>query len=266
MDDLAYGTRNKRGDWAPKAHAEIAPFWAWPPQLTKILSWLPGYFWPWNAFHMATTLAYWYWVIPSTETMKTLGWGWALWLYAVNAACIFVMYGAIEFFYYVKRKQGTRFKYNANFPADKPSDVFWFKSQNIDNFLRTYLFGIPMWTLVEVLMLWIFANGWVPWLSWSNNPVYLCFLVLMCPVIHEVNFFIIHRMIHIPIPLQVGPLGASQFDQSLALVVALDASGRDVPLSRGGVLAHRSSVQSHRRAVPAAYGGFWRYQWPYRLR
>jgi sterol desaturase/sphingolipid hydroxylase (fatty acid hydroxylase superfamily) len=199
MDDLTSGTRNKRGDWAPKAIAEIAPIWAWPPQLPKILSWLPGYFWPWNAFHMATTLAYWYWIIPSTETMKTLNWGWALWLYAVNAVCIFVMYGAIEYFYYVQRKQGTRFKYNTNFPADKPSDVFWFKSQNIDNFIRTYVFGIPMWTLVEVLMFWAFANGWVPWLNWSNNPYYLAFLVLMAPVIHEANFFVIHRMLHIPI-------------------------------------------------------------------
>ena len=199
MDDLAYGTRNKRGDWAPKAIAEIAPIWAWPPQLPKVLAWLPGYFWPWNTFHMATTLAYWYWIIPSVETMKSLSWGWALWLYAMNAVCIFVMYGAIEFFYYVQRKQGTRFKYNANFPADKPSDVFWFKNQNIDNFIRTYLFGISMWTLVEVLMLWAFANGWAPWLSWSNNPIYLAFLVLMAPVIHEANFFIIHRALHIPI-------------------------------------------------------------------
>ena len=199
MDDLTLGTRNKRGDWAPNAIAEIAPFWAWPPQLVKILKWLPGLFWPWNAFHMATTLAYWYWVIPPMVTMKTLGWSWALWLYAVNAVGIFVMYGSIEFFYYIKRKQGTRFKYNAKFPGDVPSDVFWFKSQNIDNFIRTYLFGIPMWTLVEVLMFWCFANGWVPWWNLADHPVYFAIFLLLTPAIHELNFFVIHRLIHIPI-------------------------------------------------------------------
>ena len=62
------------------------------------------------------------------------------------------MYGAVELFYYVKRKQGTRFKYNAKFPSEHPSDVFWFKSQNLDNFLRTYLVSIPLWTLCEVVM------------------------------------------------------------------------------------------------------------------
>ncbi len=87
---------------------------------------------------MATALAYWYWVVPDVAMMQTLSWGWALWLYAVNAAAIFVMYGSIELLYYVRRRQGTHFKFNARFPADHPSDVFWFKSQNIDNFLRSF--------------------------------------------------------------------------------------------------------------------------------
>ncbi|WP_420325955.1 hypothetical protein [Mameliella sp.] len=52
--------------------------------------------------------------------------------------------GAIELFYYVQRKQGTRFKYNARFPSESPSDSFWFKSQNLDNFLRSFLIGIPI--------------------------------------------------------------------------------------------------------------------------
>jgi sterol desaturase/sphingolipid hydroxylase (fatty acid hydroxylase superfamily) len=198
MDDLSFGTRNKRGDWAPSARAEIAPIWAWPPKAIKVLKWLPGLVWPWNLLHMATTLLYFYYIIPSVETMKTLSWGWALWLYAVNSVGIFMMYGAIELFYYVKRKQGTRFKFNGKFPADNPSDVFWFKSQNLDNFIRTYISGIPMWTLVEVLMLWCFANGWAPWVNFADHPYYLAFILLLTPVIHEVHFFIIHRAIHWP--------------------------------------------------------------------
>ena len=80
MDDLKYGTRNKRGDWAPKDPLEVAPFWQWPLKHGKILAWLPNYLWPWNTLHMAITLAYWYLVIPDPEVMKTLSWGWALWL------------------------------------------------------------------------------------------------------------------------------------------------------------------------------------------
>ncbi|MDE2384875.1 MAG: sterol desaturase family protein [Alphaproteobacteria bacterium] len=198
MDDLKFGTRNKRGDWAPTAVLEFAPFWYWPLNLTKLAKWLVGYVWPWNAFHMATALLYWNYVLPSQETMKTLSWGWALWLYAVNAAAIFVMYGSIELFYYVKRKQGTRFKYNGKFPSEQPSDVFWFKSQNLDNFLRSFFLSIPLWTLIEVFMLWRFANGLSLQLTWAEHPYYLALLTLIAPVIHEVHFFCIHRLIHTP--------------------------------------------------------------------
>jgi hydroxypyruvate isomerase len=38
----------------------------------------------------------------------------------LNLVGIFIVYGATEFFYYIKRRQGTRFKYNAKFPADNP--------------------------------------------------------------------------------------------------------------------------------------------------
>jgi sterol desaturase/sphingolipid hydroxylase (fatty acid hydroxylase superfamily) len=199
MDDLKYGVRSKRGDWKPNAVLAVAPFWSWPPDAAKVLSWLPGYFWPWNALHMASALLYWRFVIPSVDTMKTPAWGWALRLYAVNALAIFVMYGSVELFYYVKRKQGTRFKYNAKFPAESPSDVFWFKSQNIDNFLRTFFFSVPLWTVVEVVFLWCFASGRAPWLRWSDHPVYLALLVLVAPAIHEVHFFCIHRLIHTPL-------------------------------------------------------------------
>ena len=85
MDDTAYGTRNKRGDWAPKGAIELPPLLGQPFNVAKIIKWIPGYLFPWNAFHMAMTLIYWAYVIPDVETMRTIGWGWALWLYCVNA-------------------------------------------------------------------------------------------------------------------------------------------------------------------------------------
>jgi len=199
MDDLKYGARDKRGDWAPSARLELPPYWTWPPRPMAILKWLAEYLFPWNAFHMAAALAYWYLVLPDVAVMRTVSWGWTLRLYAVNAAAILVLYGSIELIYYAKRKQGTRFKFNARFPADHPSNVFWFKSQNIDNVLRSFLISIPLWTVVEVLMLWCFANGYARWLGVADHPVYLAALAFAAPMIHEVHFFVVHRAIHSPL-------------------------------------------------------------------
>ena len=157
-----------------------------------------NFLWPWNAFHMATALLYWIFIIPDMEIMRTLSWGWAFRLLAANAVGIFLMYGAIELFYYVRRIQGTRFKFNHKFPSEHPFDGFWFKSQNLDNFLRSFLVGIPIWTFVEVMILWCFANGWGTWLDWQDNWLWLSVLVLLAPAIHEIHFFCIHRLIHTP--------------------------------------------------------------------
>jgi Fatty acid hydroxylase superfamily len=260
MDDLQSGTRNKRGDWAPSARIELAPFWQRPVSLPKILAWIPDYLWPWNAFHMATTLLYWFYVVPDMATMKTLSWGWALWLYAVNATAIFVFYGTVELFWYVKKKQGTRFKYNGKFPADQPSDVFWFKSQNIDNFLRSFFFSIPLWTLVEVGMFYAYANGVVPWLTWSDNWVWLVVLTLLAPAIHEVHFFAIHRLIHTPFLYKwVHSVHHNSVNPSPWSSLSMH------PVE--GFLYHAPdpAVQPDCRAVSASFRRFWRGERPHRV-
>lgn len=198
MDDLLYGKRNKRGDWAPNEPAQTAPLFAFPTQPLKLLKWLPHYFLPYNLFFALTAVIWWKWVVPDVETMRTLAWGWALWLYAVNAVAILLFYGAFELRLYVRRAQGTRFKYNGKWPSESPSDVFWFRNQNIDNALRGFLIGIPTWTFFEVVVLWAYANGHVPWLTFAENPVWLAVLALAVPVIHEFHFFCIHRLIHTP--------------------------------------------------------------------
>lgn len=197
MDDLKYGTRDKRGNWSPSNPLLVAPFWE--GRWDQMKHFVVEYFWPWNTFHMIVTLAYWVLLIhPNLEAFQSFSLGWTLILYAVNAGGIFVMYGAIELFYYVRRKQGTRFKYNAKFPSENPSDVFWFKSQNLDNFLRSFFVSIPIWTIVQVVFLWCFTNGIhaFGWLGWQDSWLWLVVLTLLTPAIHEIHFFCIHWMIH----------------------------------------------------------------------
>lgn len=72
MDDLLYGTRDKRGNWNPNEPAEIAPLFMFPPQPKKLLKWLPHYFFPYNVLFFLSAWAWWAWVIPPAETMTML--------------------------------------------------------------------------------------------------------------------------------------------------------------------------------------------------
>ena len=198
MDDLQYGTRNKRGDWTPLQPADVAPIWSFPPQIGKVLKWLPHYFLPYDIIWVLSALAWYNWVLPDAETMKTLQFGWIAKLFVINTIAVFAFYGLYEWRLYRARAQGTHFKYNGKWPSEHKSDAFWFKTQNADGMLRTLFHALPLWLLIEVTILYAYANGYVPWVSFADHPWYLAALMLLMPIIHETHFYLIHRLIHTP--------------------------------------------------------------------
>ena len=199
MDDIKFGKRNKRGDYTPNTHLAPAPVFVWPPRPLKLLAWLPHYFLPWNALFMVLGLITWAYLTLSKETLQTLGWQWIGFILLRNSVLVFALYGALELRLYIRRAQRARFKFNGVFPADKPSDVFLFKSQNIDNMIRCFGTGVPIWTAYEVAMLHAWAQGWGPWATFGDHPVALIALGLLIPAFHEAHFYVIHRLIHTPL-------------------------------------------------------------------
>jgi sterol desaturase/sphingolipid hydroxylase (fatty acid hydroxylase superfamily) len=148
---------------------------------------------------MALAAVFWFYLTPPIETMKALSFGWIAYLLVRNSLLVLIIYGALELRLYVKRSQGTHFKFNGKWPAEQPSDVFMFKSQNIDNMIRTFASGVPIWTAYEVFGLWSFANGWGPWTTFAGHPWWLVAFGLVLPIWHEFHFYCIHRLIHVPI-------------------------------------------------------------------
>lgn len=198
MNEAQYGTRDKRGHWTPSKPLEVGPLLDTPWSLRRVIAWLPCYFLPWNAVFFGVAATFWMWLTPSRETLETLEFGWVVFIFLRNAVLILAIYGALEFRLYVQRRQGASFKYNAAFPKDQPSGVFWFRSQTIDNALRTFISGLPVWTAYEVLGLWAWANGIGPWATFSENPLWLIIFAVILPLLHEFHFYCIHRLIHTP--------------------------------------------------------------------
>ncbi len=200
MDDTIYGTRNRRGDWAPNQRVECAPLFAWPPKPLGDLKWLfgyPGYIWPWNLFYAGLAIAAWFLATPSVDSMRSFSPGWIAILLVRNAALIFCWYGVFHLRLYMRRAQDNRFKYNSRWQA-KDSQFFSFRNQTKDNMFWTLASGLPIWTAYEVITLWMFANGHIPWLDFSQNPVWFIALMLLIPLMREFHFHWIHRMIHWP--------------------------------------------------------------------
>jgi len=111
MDDLKFGTKNKRGDFMPKEHLKIAPYFEFPPSPLKLLAFLKAYLLPWNVMYMVIALVFWFYLTPSAETTKTLAPAWIALIFLRNAALVFVVYGLLELRLYMQKRQGNRFKY-----------------------------------------------------------------------------------------------------------------------------------------------------------
>lgn len=200
MDDLKYGTRNKRGDWRPDEALKYPPIFTWPLQPLGFLKWMfgfPGYLWPWNTLYLGVTVLVWYLLLPSTETTATLSAGWILFVLARNVAITLVFYGVLHAHFYIARNQGTTFKHNGHWP-DKPNSAFLFNNQTKDNLFWTFVSGVPIWSAFEVLMLWAASNMYAPVLGSDIGPFYFVVMFLLIPVWRDVHFFVIHRAIHWP--------------------------------------------------------------------
>lgn len=200
IDDLKYGTRDSRGNWAPNDRVSYGPFFSWPPRPKVLLKWFfayPGYLFPWNVLYAVAAVLIWLYLTPSLEVMKAFSLDWVGLVLVRNIGLAIAVYGAWHLWLYIWRKQDTAFKYNREWPKTN-SSVFLFGNQTADNMFWTLVSGVPIWTAYEVLLLWGYANGAIPMVNFSENPVGFVALFFLVPFIHEVGFYFAHRLLHWP--------------------------------------------------------------------
>ncbi|MEY9104547.1 sterol desaturase/sphingolipid hydroxylase (fatty acid hydroxylase superfamily) [Bradyrhizobium yuanmingense] len=202
MDETLYGKRDKRGFWTPNKRPKRAPVFVWPVQPKAFLLWLlgyPGFLWPWNTFFFATSVVAWVYLTPSLEAMREFSPGWISLILLRNAALALLVYGSFHTVLYIQRRQQIDFKYNSKWP-DTNNSTFLFGNQTAENVFYTMCSGVPIWTAYEVLTSWMFANDYIPYITFTEHPVYFIALILLWPVWVSLHFYSIHRLIHI------GPL------------------------------------------------------------
>jgi sterol desaturase/sphingolipid hydroxylase (fatty acid hydroxylase superfamily) len=200
MDDALYGQRDRRGHWKPFNLVKYPPVFVWPMQQLGIVKWLfgyPSYVLPWNLFYAAVAVGVWLYLTPAAETLQTFAPGWIAFVLARNAALVLLFFGAFHLRLYIRKAQGQAFKYNPKW-LDGDHPTFLFRNQTRENMFWTLASGVPIWTAYEVVTLWAFANGYIPWVGWAAHPVYLAVLMLLIPLLREVHFYLVHRLLHVP--------------------------------------------------------------------
>ena len=198
METKFDGTRNKRGDWTPPEPLQYAPILEWPPRPIALMKWVfgyPGFFLPWGIFYMGVPILIWLYFTPSLEAMKTFKLGWVSYIYVRNLVLILLWAGGWHAWFYVRKSQGTDWKHTNKWLArDNPN--FLFRHQTMDNLFWTVAAGVPAWSAYEVLTMWLYANGYIPFVSVSEHPVYFVLLMCLVPLIRDVHYYSVHRISH----------------------------------------------------------------------
>jgi sterol desaturase/sphingolipid hydroxylase (fatty acid hydroxylase superfamily) len=198
LNDEEFGVRDSKNNWAPIDPICATPLFVWPWSLSRFVKWLPSYFLPWNALIFLISVITFFLFTPEKEQLKSVEAGWVSLIFIKNLILAALVYGSAEFVLYILRKQRNRFKYRSDFPNDKSSSIFLTGNQTIDGAIRTLGFGVPIWSLYETLILHYWATDKGPWVMFADHLWYLMGFIIILPLIHELHFYCIHRMIHHP--------------------------------------------------------------------
>ena len=199
--DDGTASRDPRGEWTPRVISKAMPF-AWPIQPKKLLRFFlgyPGFLWPFGAAaYYALSALTWRYLQPGADDLSNfsqLRVEWIVPMYARNLLMLVVTAGSLHLILYWRRVQGTRFKYNSRWPNTN-SKAFKFGDQVKDNMFWTLASGGTIWTLYEVMMLWAYSNGWAPFTTFGDNPVWFVALTFMLPFWQDLHFYLVHRISH----------------------------------------------------------------------
>src|SRR5262249_37335568 len=142
-------------------------------------------------------IATWSFLTPAMDTMRSFAPGWVAYLLVRNAVIVLLFFGAFHLRLYVQKGQGTSFKFNSKWLTSDGTG-FLLRSQLADNLIWTFCSGVPVWTAYEAVTLWAFANGYIPYVSFAEHPVYCVVLMLLVPILRDIHFYLVHRLIHWP--------------------------------------------------------------------
>ena len=198
-DELIDGMpRDKRGNWQPeRGTSPPSPLFIWPLKPVEILKWLYHYLFPWNLIYMAIAALTWFFIQPDLSQSVELRADWILYIFVRNQALLIVIVSVWHIRLWSQKSQGLQYKYTSDWMGIGKRKFLW-GNQLRDNIFWSCVSGGTIWTGYEVLMLWAYANEWIPYLNPREQPVYFVFILCIIPLWRLFHFYWAHRILHWP--------------------------------------------------------------------
>ena len=153
--------RDERGYWMPdKEIAMPNPVFSWPPKPGAVAKWLKDYLWPINLIYMIVATLTWVLLTPEMSRMTEFSAGWILEVFIRNQVMLIALATVMHVRLWTQKSQGYQYKWSPNWMGK--SRKFLWNDQVRDNVFWSVVSAGTIWTGFEVVMLWAYANGIIP--------------------------------------------------------------------------------------------------------
>ena len=191
---------SKGWNWVPDKPVKLSPLFAWPPNLSAMVAWVAA---SWSIMTcrliiLSISVASWYLTQPSLERCLTFRVDWMGQIWLRNLVLMTLVAGGLHLFFISLNKQDKTRKYDPRKMAEN-SKSYLFGDQVYDNVFWTLTSGVTVWTVIEIVTMWGYANGIIPTITFADNPVWFVLIFLLLPVWGSFHFYWIHRLLHWPL-------------------------------------------------------------------
>jgi len=185
--------------YRPDEAISTSPAFKWPLNAIAVMRWIANRWLVIGENIVITVLAIltWLYFQPPLEQLKEFEFSWFSKMYLRNVVLISVVAGGLHILLYTKKVQGKKLKFDRREMTPNGRN-FTFNNQIFDNLFWTLTSGVFFWTTYEALMLWAMANGYIPTLLWSENPIWFIALFFLTPIWISFHFYWAHRLLHWP--------------------------------------------------------------------
>ena len=178
------------------APIDLPPLYAWPPKPLVALRWiLTGWLLPWWGCFTALAVLCWHLFTPDLESMKVLSWQWIALIWLRNAVLLTLFAAPLHWWLYTRQGQQEKAKLNKKWQP-KSASRFLFNSQLRDNIFWSVASGVTVWTLLESITFWLYANGHIQAVAWKESELYILAMGFVTVFWSPLHFYLIHRLLH----------------------------------------------------------------------
>jgi len=189
----------KQWHYRPAVPIHTSPLFQLPINPAGIARWFSNRWFVFgeNLLLVGLAVLTWLYFQPPLEQTKTLAFDWIAKMYLRNLILICAVAGGTHYWLHLRKSQGDKLKFDPR-DLDGAGKQYSFNHQLRDNIFWTLGSGVFFWTAYEVLVLWAMANGYVPMLAWTQNPIWFVVLFFLTPLWISFHFYWIHRALHWP--------------------------------------------------------------------